>query len=235
MGKSTMSVRNAEPDGSELFRFIQVAEHGTSVARPAVIKASVSDATLYKLSAIAGFGSGLVLLVNAAKRSGMIASTDLTQLLAPLAEIMALGLVVGLFLAFGRRAGLFGLIAFVAHFIALSSLEGVEVLINLVFTKLPIETITELRAGPLGLVLTVTSLLFLFSAVAFVIALIMGKAVPSGALALYVAGVVPIALRTFVPEWALDLGLVSLAAAIFWLSGALWNHAQNERGTNRPT
>ena len=95
-------------------------------------------------------GSALVLLVNAAKRSGIIATTDLTQLLAPLAEIMALGLVVGLFLAVGRRAGLFGVLAFLSHFSALASLEGVEVVINLVFSKLPVETVAELRGGPLG-------------------------------------------------------------------------------------
>lgn len=228
-----MSVKNAEPDSSELFRFIQDAEEA-SVARPAAAAtAMVTDPVLYKLSAVAGFGSGLVLLVNAAKRSGLIAANDLTQLLAPMAEIMALGLVVGLFMAFGRRAGLFGLIAFVAHFAALSSLEGVEVLINLVFSKLPVETITDLRAGPLGLVLTVTSLLFLFSAVAFVIALFLGKTAPRGALLLYVAGAGPIALRAFVPELALDLGLVSLAAAIIWLSSALWTHAKQGRGTGR--
>ena len=228
-----MSVRNDEPDGSELLRFIQDADEGTTVTRPAAAKAIVSDATLYKLSAVAGFGSALVLLVNAAKRSGLIATTELTQLLAPMAEIMALGLVVGLFMAFGRSAGLFGLIAFVAHFAALSSLEGVEVVINLVFSKLPFQTITDLRAGPLGLVLTVTSLLFLFSALAFVMALLMGKAAPRGALVLYGVGVVPIALRAFVPELALDLGLVSLAAAIVCLSGALWTHAKDGRGTGR--
>ena len=68
-------------------------------------------------------------------------------------------------------------------------------------------------------------------ALAFVMALFMGKAAPRGALVLYGVGVVPISLRAFVPELALDLGLVSLAAAIVCLSGALWTHAKDERGT----
>ncbi|MDB5660759.1 MAG: hypothetical protein JWS10_3374 [Cypionkella sp.] len=187
--------------------------------------AALTDMTLFRLAASAGFGGAAVLLVNAAKRSGLIATNDLTQLLAPVAEIMALGLVTGLFLAFGRRTGLFGVIAFLLHFVSLASLEGVEVVINLVFSKLPMETIAELRAGPLGLILTISSLLFLFSTIAFAIALAIGKQVPRLPLMLYAMGAVPIALRAFVPEFALDLGLVVLATGVAWLAGWLWIRA----------
>ena len=79
--------------------------------------------------------------------------------------------MVLLWACFLRLAGaqaLFGTIAFVVNFIALASLEGVEVVINLVFSKLPLTTITDLRGGPLGLVLVVSSLLFLFGTLAFV-------------------------------------------------------------------
>ena len=190
--------------------------------------AAASSATLYRLASIAGLGSALILLVNAAKRSSIIATTDLTQLLAPLAEILALGLVVGLFLAAGRRAGLFGTIAFAINFIALASLEGVEVVINLVFSKLPQSTIMELVAGPLGLVLTISSLLFLIGTITFAISLAIGKGVPRIALALYSLGAVPIAFRQFVPELVLDLGLVLLATAIAWMAGWLWVWAGEE-------
>lgn len=186
---------------------------------------ALANVALYRIAAIAGFGGAAVLLVNAAKRSGVIATNDLTQLLAPVAEIMALGLVTGLFLAFGRRAGTFGTIAFVLHFISLASLEGVEVVINMVFSKLLMETIADLRAGPLGLVLTISSLLFLFSTLAFVISLAISKSVPRLPLVLYGIGALPIALRAFVPELALDLGLVLLAVGVGWLAGWLWVHA----------
>jgi hypothetical protein len=187
----------------------------------------VSTAALYKLASIAGAGSAFILLINAAKRASLIPASDLTQLLAPFAEVLALAFVVGLFMAFGRRAGLFGAVAFVMNFIALASLEGVEVVINLIFAKLPLETIMELRAGPLGLMLTVTSMLFLVASLAFVISLFTGKGVPRIPLVLYAIGVVPIALRAFVPELALDLGLVTLAAAIGWLSVWLWSRANS--------
>ncbi|TPJ06892.1 hypothetical protein FJ428_10595 [Mesorhizobium sp. B2-8-1] len=185
--------------------------------------------TLYRLAAVAGMGSALILLVNAAKRSLLIATTDLTQLLAPVAEILALGLVVGLFLAFGRRAGLFGTIAFVINFVALASLVGVEAVINLVFSKLPLTTIVELRAGPLGLALVASSVLFLVGTLAFVISLAVARGVPRIPLALYLIGAVPIALRAFVPELALDLGLAMLAASIAWLAAWLWMRGATNR------
>ncbi|MER9132750.1 hypothetical protein [Mesorhizobium sp. M0768] len=220
-----MLARNAEPHRSQSFTSSQrPAEEPQHKENFATVQSSaaVPGVTLYRLASVAGMGSALILLVNAAKRSSLIPTTDLTQLLAPLAEILALGLVVGLFLAFGRRAGLFGTIAFVINFIALASLEGVEVVINLVFSKLPLTTIIDLRAGPLGLVLVVSSFLFLFGTLAFVVSLAVGRTVPRIPLALYFIGAVPIALRAFVPEWALDLGLVVLAAAIAWLAGWLW-------------
>ncbi len=192
--------------------------------------AAAQNTLLYRLAAIAGMGSALILLVNAAKRSSLIAATDLTQILAPFAEILALGLVVGLFLAVGRRAGLFGIVAFVFNFVALASLEGVEVVINLVFSQLPLATITDLRAGPLGLVLVASSMLFLLGSLAFVLSLAVSREVPRVPLALYFIGAVPIALRAFVPELALDLGLAILAGAILWLSGWLWHRASTVNG-----
>jgi hypothetical protein len=58
-----------------------------------------------------------------------------------------------------------------------------------------------------------------------VVSLAVGRDVPRLPLALYLIGAVPIALRAFVPELALDLGLVTLAAAIAWLAGWLWVRA----------
>ena len=60
---------------------------------------------------------------------------------------------------------------------------------------------------------------------AFVVSLVVGRGVPRLPLALYFIGAVPIALRAFVPELALDLGLVILATAITWLAGWLWVRA----------
>ena len=185
-----------------------------------------NNAILYRIASVAGTGSALILLVNAAKRAALIPATNLTQLLAPFAEVLALAFVIGLFMAFGRRAGIFGIVAFIINFIALACLEGVEVVINLIFAKLPKETIGELLAGPLGAMLTATSLLFLFGSIAFAVSMVRANGIPRLALALYALASVPIAFRAFVPELALDLGLAALAIAISWLSASLWVYAR---------
>ena len=138
-------------------------------------------ATLYRIGAAAGCGSAVILLINAAKRAEVIPTSAFTQLVAPLAQILALALVTGLYFAFGRRAGTFGLVAYLLNAFALAALVGVEFVINLVFAELPDDTIEALRAGPLGVALTVASVPFLLGTLAFVAAMIRTRAGPHGA------------------------------------------------------
>ena len=62
-------------------------------------------ATLYRIGAAAGYGSAAVLLFNAAKRAEVIPISAFTQLIAPVAEILALALVTALYFAFSRPTG----------------------------------------------------------------------------------------------------------------------------------
>lgn len=182
-------------------------------------------ATLYRIAAVAGCGSAVVLLINAAKRAEFIPVSAFTQLIAPVAEILALALVTALYLAFGRRTGTFGLVAFLLNAFALSSLIGVEFVINLVFRDLPADTGAALRAGSLGIALTAASILFLVGTLAFVSAMLGTREVPVAPLVLYAIGAVPIALRAFVPEAALDLGLATMAVGTAWL--AIWLYGRS--------
>jgi hypothetical protein len=177
-------------------------------------------ATLYRLAAAAGLGSAAVLLINAAKRAEVIPTSPFTQLVAPVAEILALALVTALYLAYGRRSGTFGLVAYLLNAFALSALVGVEFVINLVFRDLPGATVQALLAGPLGVAVTATSLLFLLGTLGFVTAMLRSRELPPVPLVLYGVGAIPIALRALVPEAVLDLGLLVLAAGIAWL--AVW-------------
>lgn len=230
-----MDTNIAQPSRLRSFQSNEGNLEMRSGARNAVItNKGSSDELLYRFASVAGAGSALILLVNAAKRASLIPATNLTQLLAPFAEVLALGFLVGLFMAFGRRAGLLGVAAFIINFVALICLEGAEVVINLVFAKLPMATIGELIAGPLGLMLTATSLLFLFGSIAFAISMLRSNGVSRVALALYALSAIPIAFRAFVPELVLDLGLTALAISIAWLSMSLWTHAGKTRGFDKP-
>jgi hypothetical protein len=53
------------------------------------------------------------------------------------------------------------------------------------------------------------------------------REVPTTPLVLYAVGAVPVSLRAFVPEAALDLGLVTLAVGIGWL--AIWLFHRSSR------
>ena len=189
--------------------------------------------TLHRGAAAAGAGSAVILLINAAKRAEVISTTAFTQLVAPLAQILALVLVTGLYMAFGRRAGRLGLVAFLVNAFALVSLVGVEFVINLVFTELPTSTVDALREGPLGIALTVASVLFLLGTLAFVATMIRGREVPTVPLVMYAVGAVPVSLRAFVPEAVLDLGLLTLAVGIAWLSGWFFTWAGSQTSPAR--
>ena len=182
-------------------------------------------ATLYRIAAAAGCGSAVVLLINAAKRAEVIPTSAFTQLIAPVAEILALALVTGLYLAFGRRTGIFGLVAFLLNAFALSALVGVEFVVNLVFRDLPADAGAALRAGSLGIALTAASILFLFGTLAFVTAMLRTREVPAAPLVLYALGAVPISLRAVVPEAVLDGGLAVLAVGVAWLGVWLFNRS----------
>ena len=180
-------------------------------------------ATLYRIGAVAGCGSATILLINAAKRAEVIPTSAFTQLVAPLAQILALALVTALYLAVGRRTGTFGLVAYLLNAFSLAALVGVEFVINLVFADLPVDTIDALRAGTLGIALTVASISFLLGTFAYVISMLRCREIPTAPLVLYAVGAVPVSLRAFVPEAALDLGLVTMAAGVGWLSLWLFN------------
>jgi hypothetical protein len=184
-------------------------------------------ATLYRIAALAGGGSAVILLINAAKRAEVIPTSAFTQLVAPLAQILALVLVTALYLAFGRRTGTFGLVAFLLNAFSLAALVGVEFVINLVFADLPDHTIDALRGGTLGVALTVASVSFLLGTLTYVAAMLRSQRVPTAPLALYAVGAVPVALRALVPEAALDLGLVTMAVGIGWIAIWLFSRASH--------
>ena len=186
-------------------------------------------ATLYRIAAVAGGGSAVILLINAAKRAEVIPTSAFTQLVAPLAQILALALVTALYVAFGRRTGTFGLLAFLLNGFSLAALVGVEFVINLVFADLPGRTIAAPCDGTLGIALTMASISFLLGTLAYVAAMLRGREIPMAPLVLYAVGAVPVSLRAFVPEEVLDLGLVTLAAGVGWLAIWLFNRSSSIR------
>jgi hypothetical protein len=167
---------------------------------------------------IAGFISAVVLVVNAAKRAEFLALSPATQLAAPLAQLAAIGLIVGIFVATPAIRGRLGSIGVVLYVASLVLLVGLEFVINLVFPYIAPEIIGELRAGPLGTAFLVTSIAFLLGTLVFFTALWRVARSPKIAILVSVISSVPIALRTAFPEVALQIGLVGLAIGIAMLT-----------------
>ena len=119
-----------------------------------------SPATIYRVGAVAGCGSAVILLINAAKRAEVISTSPS-----------------------------------------------------------PSSLVRSPRSW-LGVALTAASVSFLLGTLAYVTTMLRTGEVPTAPLFLYAVGAIPVALRAFVPEAALDLGLVTMAAGIGWL--AIW-------------
>lgn len=176
-----------------------------------------SSALLGRLGALAGLLSAVVLLLNAAKRGGIVEASPLVQLAAPVAQLAA----ILLFAAIAARAGLAGwrLIPGLAAIIAMAALVGVEFILNFVFPYVSPETTAALRQGPLGIALTVASIAFLLTSLALVAA--WWGVVPRWAVLLYAIGTLPVGLRAFVPEAALLAGLIAMAVGALGLAVGL--------------
>src|SRR3954465_3176654 len=107
----------------------------TVTTRPALGKSAL---TLFptRLAAVLGLAAAVVLFVNAAKRAGLIPISPATQLVAPLAQALAIILVVGLAAVGMRRSSRCCPVALALNVLGLAAATGVEWVINLVFVGL---------------------------------------------------------------------------------------------------
>ena len=173
-----------------------------------------------RLAAVTGLAAAVVLFVNAAKRAELIPVSPATQLAAPLAQALAIILVIGLAAVAMRASSKFSSVALALNVVGLAAATGAEWVINLVFVRLDPSQIAALRAGPLGTALVATSMIFLLGSILYCLALLRDGKAPRIPTIAYAIAAIPIALRSFVPELALDTALALLGASVIWL--ALW-------------
>ncbi|MGO4785190.1 hypothetical protein [Cryobacterium sp. W22_MBD10_FK3] len=160
----------------------------------------------------------MILVVNALKRAEILPLTPATQLAAPLAQLLAIGLITALFAAVRSMHGKLGSIGVVLYVGSLVGLVGVEFVINLVFPYVAADAIPTLLAGPLGIAFTVASVSFLLGSILFFAALWRVKGAPKVALVIAMVSSIPIALRMAFPELVLQIALVGLAVGIVLLT-----------------
>ncbi|HYN97785.1 MAG TPA: hypothetical protein VES42_28430 [Pilimelia sp.] len=178
----------------------------------------MTPSTLYRYAGCAGLASAAILLVNAARRADLLPETAFTHAIAPFAALLGLLAITGFYLWQREPAGLLGTIGFALNFAGLAGALAIEYAIHFFFPYLTAQTRDDLLAGPAATRLVATSAIFIVGVGTFAAAMWRAGAFPRTAIALYVVGFVPVALRAAVPLPVYLAGLVLAAGVVAWLS-----------------
>lgn len=182
---------------------------------------------LFRLTALAGIASAVVLVFNFLRRAEVVPDVAATQALAPLSATFGLIAVTGLFLWHRRegRVGTAGTVGYAINLFGLTGIVGIEYIANVIFPRLDDAVVDELVAGPAGTVFVVISIVFLLGVLAFTGVLLRGDLVPRAAAMLYGAGFAAIALRTLLPDTAVATGGFAAAAGLAVMSLTFYRRA----------
>ena len=183
---------------------------------------------LYRIAALAGFACALLLVVNSARRGGLLPDTGFTSSIAPFGALAGLFTLNGLYLVQRAETGVLGLIGYALNGAGLAGAFAIEYVLHFVFRYLPADQITALVNGGTGTAFRVTAIVLILGVLVFGIAMWRARRLPIGAIALYVVGMIPGSLRNVVPEAAYLSGLVVAAMGVAWLSLSLWRLSDRE-------
>lgn len=186
---------------------------------------------LFRLTALAGIASAVVLVFNFLRRAEVVPDVAATQALAPLSATFGLIAVTGLFFWHRRegRVGTAGTAGYAANLLGLTGIVGIEYIANVIFPRLDDAVVDELVAGPAGTVFMLISVVFLLGVLAFTGVLLRGGLVPRATAALYGAGFATIALRTLLPDAAVAAGGFAAAAGLAVMSLTLYRRMDAAR------
>ena len=178
----------------------------------------MSERTLYRLAAWAGFVGAALTLLAAARRGGLLPDNPLTHALAPPASALLLFTLTALYLRQRRATGRLGLVGYVLNHLGLTGLFAIEFLTHAVLQFEDVATREQTLTGPGRPYFLVVALIFLIGVLLFGAASWRAAIFPRPAVALYVLGLTAAALRTSVPEPIYLAGLAIGSVAVFWLS-----------------
>ncbi|WP_214321745.1 hypothetical protein [Nonomuraea sediminis] len=189
-------------------------------------------ARLTRAAAVAGFACAIVLLVNVARRGGLLPETVFTHAVAPLAPLTGLLTVTGLYLLISPRAGRLAFVGYLLNAAGLAGAFAIEYTLHFVFPYLGQATVAQLLSGGTGKAFLATSVLLLAGVILFGAAVLRSRLLPVAPVLLYMAGMVPGSLRSAVPLPVYLAGLFAAAIGIAWLATRLNRSAH--RAEDRP-
>ncbi|MFF4625611.1 hypothetical protein [Nonomuraea jabiensis] len=178
--------------------------------------------SVHRVTAAAGFVCAVLLVVNSARRAGLLPETAFTHAIAPFGALTGLLAITGIYLVIRDTAGSLGLIGYVLNSAGLAGAFAIEYILHFVFPYLGGGTVSELLAGGTGRAFLVTSAVLLAGVLTFGVAAIRSGAMPVVGVVLYAVGMVPGSLRSVVPVPVYLAGLVVAAIGVAWMAARLW-------------
>lgn len=189
----------------------------------------MSDSTLYRLGALAGFLSGVCIIIG--RLLSRLPNTQPGEIVDLLSPFFALFLAVALYLGHRRESGVLGGIAFIVLFTGLVTLVCLDYYGAFIRIHLPEAVIAQVEEGSSAPVFVGSLFTFLIGGILFGISVIRAGVYSKIAAILFMLGLLPIALHPtgIFPESIVDIGATAVGIGMLWWSLGLNRLA----GTNK--
>lgn len=103
--------------------------------------------SVHRVAAAAGFVCAVLLVVNSARRAGLLPETALTHAIAPFAALAGLLAITGIYLLIRGTTGVLGLLGYVLNSAGLAGAFAIEYTLHFVFPYLGGGTVSGLLAA----------------------------------------------------------------------------------------
>jgi len=197
--------------------------------------AAVPEPALLRSTAAVGLLTALLLLVNDARRVGLLPDTDLLTALAPLPALLALPALVGLGLGQRERAGRVGALGAALLLAGTAGLLVVEFSTHYVFRGLDPAAVAGLVTPRVRAGFLIVAALFALGTALFAAGGLRAGRYPRWALGLFAVGFLLAATRGSTPDWVVSLGFLLGPVGLLGLCLALYRDPQPAAPAVPPT
>ena len=178
----------------------------------------MSQSTLYRLSALAGFLSGVCIIIG--KLLIPLSNPQPGEIFDLLSPFFALFFLVGLYLGQRKESGILGGVAFIILFTGLVVVVSLDYFGAFIRLQLPEGMTEELMEGPSAPVFVSGLLVFLIGELLFGISVIRAGVFSRVAAVLFMVGLIPVALHLsgIFPETVVVISSVMAGFGLIWWS-----------------
>jgi hypothetical protein len=188
----------------------------------------MSTPTLYRLSALAGFLSGVCIILG--KLLIPLPNPQPGEIFDLLSAFFGLFVSTGLYLRQRKESGVFGGVAFIVFFTGLAAVVSLDYFGAFMRLELPPGTTEQLMEGRSGPVFAASGLIFLIGEVLYGISVIRAGVFSKVAAVFFMVGMIPVALHLsgIFPEIVVEISSVVAGIGLIWWSVSLYRLADGE-------